>query len=258
MIKEIFSDSFAQKENYLTNIDARIKLIFVIATMVLCLLSAKSFLPLGIAVAAICFLGTIKVPFRVMLVRFSAPLGIALTVVLLQIFLFGKSPIIKVHLFGYTLVGYMEGLQRGLLILSRVTATVSLVIFLSMTTPLNKLLAAAGYFKVPATWIEITMLAYRYIFMLFEDVSIVRDAQKMRLGYSNVARSLRSIGELAGAAVIKAYDQSLAVQEAMMLRGYKEKVIYSSAAKFTPGDNVAAVIFTAFFLTLLIINFNIR
>lgn len=255
MIKEIFSDSFAQKENYLTSIDARIKLTFVIAMIFLCLSSAKGILPLGIAMGILCFLMNIKIPFRVMLIRFSAPLGIAITVAFLQVFLFGETPIIKTRLFGYTLVGYLEGLNRGLLILCRVTGSVSLVVFLSMTTPLYKLLAAAGYFKVPATWIEITMLAYRYIFMLFEDVSIVRDAQKMRLGYSSTARSLRSIGELAGAAVIKAYDHSLAIQEAMMLRGYKEKVIYRSTSEFTLGDYIAAAMFTAIFLTLLSINF---
>ena len=257
MIKELFSDSFAHRENYLSNIDARMKVFFVVAMMFLCLMCANPLLPLSIAGAAICVLGNIKIPLRVLCLRFSAPLGIAITVALLQVFLFGKSPIIKAHLFGYTLVGYAEGLARGLLILCRVIGSVSLVIFLSMTTPVNKLLEAARYFKVPSAWIEITLLTYRYIFMLFEDISIVRDAQRTRLGYSSMARSLRSIGELAGAAVIKAYDQSLAIQEAMMLRGYKDRVIYSSAQKYAPGDITAAIIFTAILLTLLVVNFYI-
>ncbi|TAN61042.1 cobalt ECF transporter T component CbiQ [bacterium] len=253
MIRELFSDSFALKENYLTGIDARIKLPFIIAAMCVCVSCLKGALPLTIAAAVFCFLGSIKIPLRVMLARVSAPLGIAIMVVFLQVFFSGKSPIIKIQLFGHTLVGYKEGLELGLLILCRVIGSVSLIIFLSMTTSLDKLLAAARYFKVPATAVEITMLAYRYIFMLFEDVSIVRQAQKMRLGYSSPLKSLRSMGELAGAAVIKAYDQSLAIQEAMMLRGYKERMIYSSAPPYTRKDFVAAAIFSAVLSALLLI-----
>lgn len=257
MIRDIFSDCFAQRENYLTTIDARIKMFFVFATMGISLCSNQRAVPLLVAMASLCALFSIRIPLRIIIFRLLAPLGVTITVVLTQILLFGTTPLFKIHLLGFTLIGYSEGLLRGVLIFSRVIGAVSLIMFLSMTTPLNKLLMAARSFKVPSTWIEIALLTYRYIFVLLEDIVTVRDAQRVRLGYSSTLRSVRSLGELAGSAVIRAYDQSLAIQEAMMLRGYKERIIYSSSQRYDLKDYIAVAIFSAVLLTLLAINLYI-
>lgn len=255
MLKEVFSDHFAQKDNFLTKIDARIKLFFVAAAIALSLGATRWFLPLCISGMCIWALMKIKIPKRVILMRLCAPLGFTMVVVLIQIFFYGSTPLFRLHLFGVTLVGYSEGLLRGLLIFSRVMAAVSLIIFFSMTTPLVKILAAARFFKVPSTWIEITALTYRYIFMLFEDIVTIRDAQRVRLGYSSIKRSMYSIGELAGAAVIKAYDQSLAIQEAMQARGGRERLVeFEGSEKFTRNDWLAAGVFGGIFVLLLIIS----
>ena len=242
MLREVFSDCFAQKENYLTSIDARIKAIFVAASMMIDLGSSRCLAPLMIAFLSLSFLLSIKIPLKIIILRLLAPLGVTAMVALMQIFFFG----------------YSEGLLRGLLILSRVTGAVSLVLFLSMTTPFNKLLAAARYFKVPYTWIEIASLTYRYIFVLLEDAVTIRDAQSLRLGYSSTLRGLRSLGELAAATVIKAYDHSFAIQEAMDLRGYKEKTVSQSHKKFISKDYMAALVFTFIFSILLLINITAR
>lgn len=252
MLREVFSDSFAQKENYLTAIDARVKLLFVAFALLLNLCLTKWSICLYTAAGCLWFLLSIKIPKRIILVRLCAPLGVTLMVMLIQIFFNGNAPIFQLRLFGFTLTGYAEGLSQAILIAGRVMAAVSLIIFLSMTTPLHKILAAARFFRVPALWVEITASTYRYIFMLFEDMVCIRDAQRMRLGYSTLSRSLRSMGELAGQSVIKAYDHSLAVQEAKAARCGKDKFyeLYSDR-KFKRNDWIAAGIFSAILLFLL-------
>lgn len=251
MLKEVFSDSFALKENYLTAIDARIKLLFVAFALLLNLCLTKWSICLYTAAGCLWFLLSIKIPLRIILMRLCAPLGVTLMVALIQIFFNGNAPIFQLRFFGFWLTGYAEGLSQAILIAGRVMAAVSWVIFLSMTTPLHKILAAARFFRVPALWVEITASTYRYIFMLFEDVVCIRDAQRVRLGYSTLSRSLRSTGELAGGAVIKAYDHSLAVQEAKTARCGKDKFydLYSDK-KFTRGDWIAAGIFSVILLFL--------
>ena len=80
----------------------------------------------------------------------------------------------------------------------------------------------------------------------------IRDAQKMRLGYSSLARSLRSFGELMGSAVIRAYDRSIAVYEAMMLRGYNgtaRNIVWEE--KFAAKDAIAVTVFVIILASLL-------
>ncbi len=255
MLNEIFSDSFAHRKNYLTEVDARTKMLFVALAIIIIVSSWNFYVPLIAFFLSLALLLGIRIPLRIILLRLANPLSIAVVLFLIHIFFYGITPIVELDIGGWHLVGYKEGLLRGFLIMGKVIATVSLVIFLSMTTPVNKLLNAARWFKVPHTWVEIAMLSYRYIFVLLEDAITVRDAQKVRLGYSSLARSLKSLGELVGATVIRAYDRSVAAYEAMMLRGYNgtiQSTVWEE--KFSIKDTITAVVFIVILASLLALN----
>ena len=64
------------------------------------------------------------------------------------------------------------------------------------------------------------MFAYRYIFVLFEDATVIYNAQKNRLGYSTMRRGVRSFGTLTGALTLKAFESSQHIAVAMLQRGY--------------------------------------
>ncbi len=204
MLNEVFGDHFARRRNYLTEMDARLKMLFAAAAIIIVVSSRNPYVPLIAFFLSLAFLLNIRIPARIILLRLAAPSGIAVMMLIVQILLYGAA----------------EGSMRGFLIMTKILGAVSLVIFLSMTTPVNKLLNAAQWFKVPGTWIEIAMLSYRYSFVLLEDTVTIRNAQKARLGYSSLNRGLKSFGELAGSTVIRAYDRSIAVYESMVLRGY--------------------------------------
>lgn len=234
MLNEVFSDCFAQKRNYLTEIDARPKVLFAALAIIIIVLSRNFCAPLIAFFLSLALLLSIRIPSRIILLRLAAPLSMAGVIFLIQVFFYGMSPI------------------RGFLIVGKVIGAVSLIIFLSMTTPVNKVLNAARRFKIPDTWVEIAMLSYRYIFVLLKDAATVGNAQKARLGYSSLARSLRSFGELMGLTVIKSYDRSIAVYEAMMLRGYNgmmQNIVCEE--KFRIKDVIAVIIFIIILASLL-------
>ncbi len=239
MLNEIFSDHFARKINYLTEVDARAKVLFAAAAMIIVVSSRNPCVPLTVFSLSLALLLCIRIPPKVILIRLAAPLSIA-------------GAILFIHIFFY---GMAKGLALGWLIMSKVLGAVSVVIFLSMTTPINKLLNAARWFKVPNTWVEIAMLSYRYSFVLLEDAMTIRNAQKVRLGYSSLARSLRSFGELMGSTVIKTYDRSVAIYESMMLRGYNgtmQNIAWKG--EFRIKDAVAIIIFIIILGLLLVLN----
>lgn len=199
----IFSDIFSQRNNFITRIDARIKLVGSGIILLVILFSPVPFLPLVIFGLNISLLVLIRIPLRMILLRLAAPLilaGVALAVFALF---------------------YPGGAARGELVGARILGAVSLLILFGFSTPFNRILEALRYFRFPGIWIEVAMFAYRYIFVFIDTAVTIQQAQKMRMGYSGLKNGLRSFGVLCGALFSKAYDQSLRTYEAMRLRGYE-------------------------------------
>lgn len=254
MINEVFSDYFVREKNFLTKIDTRIKIIFVFLAIIITISSRNYLTPVIVVLLVVVSLLCIKIPIRIIMIRLAGPSGIALTILFIQTFFYGTTTLFKFNLFGFYLIAYLEGATQGLLIMSKIIGATSLVLFLSMTTLVSRILSAGYWFKVPKTWIEVSLFAYRYIFVLLEDAITVFEAQKIRLGYSNLTKSLRSLGTLAGAIVIRAYDQSISTYEAMLMRGYDGNLKnISHKEKFEIKDIITSFIFFVILLILFIL-----
>jgi cobalt/nickel transport system permease protein len=236
---DIFSDVFAHKENLITGIEARTKIAFTVIALLINLLSPSVYTPIAIAVFCLATLVFIRVPPRLLLLRLTMPLLMAAVVLITQLFFYGTTPLFTVPFLG--VVGYEEGLVHGLLIMCRVIGGVSLILFLGMSTPAHKLLLAARWFRLPKVFIELSLLIYRYIFVLIEEAIAVKDAQRVRLGYRSWRQGMRSVGTLGGILVLRAYDRAERVFAAMIARGYSGAISVNYAGHFGGKDFVAAV-----------------
>ena len=221
---KIFSEHFTN-DHFLSKIDVRAKLIVVIALLVM-VLSYKGIL-FPLLVAAGCFLLCIKmrIPARVLFLRMAQPLFFAMVIFLLKFFFTGQDAMFSVslptsHFSLLTLTGHRDGLIEGLTIASRIIGGVSIVMAFGFATPFAEILAGLSWLRLPKQFIEITMFAYRYIFMFLEDAHTIYNAQKNRLGYSGMRKGMKSFGTLAGSLVIRGFDQSQKTSEAMIQRGY--------------------------------------
>lgn len=161
-------DIVGRKANFLTSIDARVKTACVLAALALNLLSTSMWAPVCIAILCLAALLLIKIPAKLLLLRLSMPLAMACVVLITQTFMYGATPILSIGSGYFQLTAYKEGLDRGLLIMLRVIAGMSLILFLSISTPAHKLLGAARWLRMPAELVELTLLIYRYIFVLIE------------------------------------------------------------------------------------------
>lgn len=235
----IFADVFAQRENLVSGMEVRTKIVFTVLALLINLLSPSLYTPLAIALFCLATLLAIRIPPRLLLLRLAMPLLMAGVVLLTQLFLYGTSPLFTIPSLG--LVGYREGLERGLLIMCRVIGGVSLVLFLSMSTPANKLLLAARWFRLPRVLIELLVLIYRYIFVLIEEAIAIKDAQRVRLGYHGWRQGMRSIGTLGGVLVLRAYDRAERVFAAMTARGYSGAINISYSAHLGVKDFIIVV-----------------
>lgn len=216
---DIFSEHF-KKEHFLLKIDARIKLIVTVALLVMVLSYKGILFPLVIASISVMVCIGMRIPLRIMLLRFSQPMFIALVVLLLKFFFSGEEVMFSINLLGMEISGHKDGLMEGLRITSRIIGGVSLVVALGFATPFIEFVAALSWLKVPKAFIEIMMFAYRYLFMFLEDANTIYSAQKNRLGYAGIRKGMNSFGVLTGSLVLRGFEQSQKTADAMMQRGY--------------------------------------
>ncbi|PKL50563.1 MAG: cobalt ECF transporter T component CbiQ [Nitrospira bacterium HGW-Nitrospira-1] len=216
---EIFSE-YIKKDHPLSQVDARVKLGVSLFILIMVLNYKGIAFPLLILCLSLILCVRIKVPLRVFLLRFSEPLFIAAVVILLKLLFSGQETMFSIKLWGVTITGHTDGLMNGLQIGSRIMGAVSVLALLGFSTPFTEIMAALSWLRMPKSFIEILMFAYRYIFMLLEDAMIIYNAQKNRLGYSNIRLGLSSFGTLAGSLTLKAFEHSQSATVAMVQRGY--------------------------------------
>jgi cobalt/nickel transport system permease protein len=119
----------------------------------------------------------------------------------------------------------IPGVQGAVLFVLRTGATVSLVILLALTTPWTDLLASLQSLKVPAAFVMILSMTYRYVSVL---VGIARD-MSMALR-SRTLRAERSIevtswlSAVIGVLFRRSMNMSELVSLSMISRGYDGKV----------------------------------
>ena len=218
---DLFSDIFARKDNALTRMDARAKMIIACCMILAVLFSTRIWMPSLVLVVCVSAILVVGIPVKLVFLRLSCPMGIVLVLVVLQAFLTPGTAVSGFSLFGLTFQASHEGIIRGSLLGSRVLGAVSVLLLLGSVTPAYKIFHGLRWFRVPEDWVEIALLVYRYTFTLLGHTADVAAAQRTRLGYSSFRRSLGSLGVLAGTVVTRSMDQAMRTYEAMSLRGYQ-------------------------------------
>ena len=247
---EIFSDIFTYRENALARTDPRTRLIVSLCAILLAVCSQGPWYPLAVFLFSMASLSLLRVPVRLVAARLLVPMGIVLVIVLLKLFMTAGDPLFQVPFGQVTLTASREGLRGGLILGTRVTGAVSMLILLGVTTPAHEVFRALFWMKAPREWVEVAMLMYRYIFVLVETAANMATAQRLRLGYSGARESLRSLGSLSGAVVLRSAEQAVKTSEAMMLRGYQGSLPVSAMPPFTRADVLATLSLCAFFAAL--------
>jgi cobalt/nickel transport system permease protein len=233
---ELFSDIFARKDNTFTRMGARAKMIVAFCTILAVIFSTRIWMPSLAFVVCVTAMLVIGIPVKLVLVRLAGPMSIVIVLVVLQTFLTPGTAIARFSLFGSNFQASHEGFMRGIVLGSRVLGAVSAILLLGSVTPAYKIFHGLRWFRVPEGWVEIALLVYRYTFTLLDQTADVAAAQKMRLGYSGVRRSLTSLGVLAGTVVIRSMDQAMRTYEAMSLRGYQGSMPFVLLPKMSTLD----------------------
>ena len=154
--------------------------------------------------------------------------------VLLALFFVSRIPLKIFPLTLYPLIFavlfvFISGFQVFfiLLVFLKVLCGSTGIVLLLATTPYPRVFRVLGRF-LPSVFVTALFLTYRSVFVLLEVFEDTENAIYLRGGvqWSHPWRSLTNISNAFGHLIIKGIDNSEKMYEAMMLRGFKNKIHY--------------------------------
>jgi cobalt/nickel transport system permease protein len=239
--------------------DPMLKLVFTLLTIGVCLWANSIMVALLIMLVmgglTVCRGGTpLAILTKLMLIPFSFLIIGVITIAInisadRDIFLFSLS------VFETNLGVTQLGLATAARLFFKALGAASCLYFLALSTPMLDLLLALRRLKVPALFLELMGLVYRFIFVLLETAATMVIAQHSRLGYAGLAAGYRSLGAMAATLFIRSYKRGEALYTALEARGYngelnvlEERFPTSWVAYLAPvGLNLVIILGTLFF-----------
>ncbi len=224
-------DTLARQDSAVHRVDARVKL-FVTAVFVVCVMSMDKYeiaalIPFFIYPFVTSTVG--KLPFLYLLKRTLAVSPFAIMVGVFNPF-FDRAPLISD--FGITISG---GWISFLSIMMRFILTVEAALILISVTGIYKICKALQQSGVPHVFATQLLLLYRYLFVLVEEGVRILRAREIRT-FSSKQKSISLFARLTGSLLIRTFNRSQNIHQAMVSRGFQGHIKLLSVSKIGPTD----------------------
>ncbi len=242
MRQSMFSDDVSARDGLLQRVDARVKLVGLLALLVSSALAHSPVVLIGLYSLSLGLASASRLSLRFFVARVWLFIPIFTGIVVLPAtFSFITHGHIVVPLgswFGTRVGLTQQGLTAAGLIVLRVATSISLVVLVTITTSWPRLLAALRALLVPRMFILVIGMAYRYLFHLLGSVSDMFTARKARTVGSdaNTKRDRAFVAASAGALFGRAHALSEEVHMAMVSRGYRGNVGTLASARLRATD----------------------
>jgi cobalt/nickel transport system permease protein len=149
---------------------------------------------------------------------------------------------------------YQNGLTMAFTTFFRVLGAVSAMYFLVLTTSMTDVFISLRKTRFPKVLIEVSLLIYRYIFVLMEVYSKMNTAQKLRLGQTTWYSRIRSASLIAGNLFIRTLEQGERTFVAMNARGYDGNILVLEDQPKPSKAVFAVILLFDFILALIALN----
>ena len=146
-----------------------------------------------------------------------------------------------------------EGLSLACLISIKAVAIVLLLFPMFGTAPFHTSMKALEHLRLPTRFVQIILFTYRYIFIFFEEIRRMRNAARTR-GFAARTRwhTFRTLGNFIGVLLVRSFERTEHLYNAMISRGYTGKLVTLSASRMTPWDSIKGAVVMAMCLLLLL------
>ena len=159
-----------------------------------------------------------RMPLSFLIARLRYPGFFLLIVAILLPFLSGSTVLLRIG----PLAVRQEGCLDLLLVVSKFVSILTLSLILFGTAPFLDVIKAMRSLGLPFVLADMTLLTYRYIYEIGDDLERMETAMGLRGFHARYlgGRVLRVLASLAGSVLVRSYERSERVYKAMVLRGY--------------------------------------
>jgi cobalt/nickel transport system permease protein len=165
------------------------------------------------------------------------------------------DPLFSFMLFGHSLSITKPGAATAALFVMRVLASVSLAALLVLTTRQQVLLKTLRIFRIPALFVMVAGMCYRYIFLFLDIIQNAFTAVRSRVGFVSSSKTGRRIATVNMAGLwLRSYRMQTQVYSAMIARGYTGEPQVYGEFRIKPRDGVALTLSLLLFLGILWLN----
>ena len=212
-------DEYANLNSPIHRWDVRYKLIGLISLMfAFATVNSWYLIPLMLFLTIMLY-GISKLPLSFLANSLRYPGFFLLGVILLLPFLSGKTIVWQ---FGFLIIR-QEGCLAVILIVSRFFSIMTTCLILFATSSFLTTLKGMRNLGISPIITDMLMLSYRYIFELSKQLNMMLKATRLR-GFNRSKISWRNLSvyaALIGGLLVRSYQQSERVYQAMLLRGYR-------------------------------------
>ena len=244
-IEELRQQEYLSNQNsILHNIDSRIKLIVLIITILFAVTSTNYIVFIILEIYLISLIAISRISLKDALIRVLLILPFGLFIAIFQPFVHPGHVLYTLPL-GINIT--LEGIEFAELLMARLTISVTSIVLFSYITPMKDIAEAFRRLHVPNEFAMIFSLFVRFIFLFYDELNSIRQAQASRcFALSNNTPymwKVKQIGYLFLMMFLRAYERGETVYASMASRGYNsESTIYYSKEKLSTNSKLYLII----------------
>ena len=236
-------DEIASGDSVIHNLDGRVKLISTVIIIIFTVFSEKLIVPIIMEIFLLIILYLSKVPLKDAFKRIALLLPFGGIIILFQPFIHPGNV-----LWTYSWMEITDtGLNWAILLLARLIASLTAIVLLSSTSPMQEIVASFRKLKMPKELAMILSITVRFLFVFIDELTTIRNAQKSRNFniHSNLVSykwRLRQIGYTIAMMFLKSYEQGERVHKSMVSRGFSDtSYLFNEKAHLEKSDYIYVI-----------------
>ena len=243
--RSLYSEELSARRGLLQALDPRVKVLTLLLLIVAAAASRKLIVVAALFGLTVALALASRVPLRTLATRvWIGALIFTGAIALPALVLTPGRALAHLPLVGWALTE--QGLLSALFLIGRVLTSATLAMLLILTTPWTHVLKALRVLRVPALFVVILGMTYRYIFLMLQTARDMFESRQSRtVGRLDGAESRRIASASVGVLLGKSFQLSNDVYLAMQSRGFRGEIHTLDEFRLTRWDALALPVFVA-------------
>lgn len=251
---EGFSIDFYAYASKIRHWNPTFKVLFSVLILILCIVLDNPYVSV-LVIIAMAYISIIKgkLPVHEYLSIMSIPIVFILIGTFTIAIDFSKQPMgqYNLHLgFFYVFTSQLK-LKKAVFLILKVFAAVSSLQMMTLSTPSSEIICVLRKAHVPKLIIELMNIIYRYIFILMDVYSKMKNSAESREGYCDFKTSCYTFGSIASNMLVTSLKRANSYYDAMEARCYDGELIFYEEDKKV--ETIHIVTAAAFMIFLIVI-----